>query len=52
MGPAPSICDASTSSSGIVRKNCRKSSVAVAEAMSGIVSPAKVSTIPRLATTA
>ncbi len=50
-GPAPSICAASTISSGMVRKNCRNSSVAVAEAMSGIVRPAKVSTMPSDATT-
>jgi hypothetical protein len=30
MGPAPSIFAASSSSSGMVRKNCRNSSVAVA----------------------
>ena len=39
-GPAPSMRDASTSSSGMVRKNCRNRKVAVAEAISGTVSPA------------
>ena len=39
-GPAPSIFEASTSSSGIVRKNWRNSSVAVADAISGIARPA------------
>ena len=38
--PAPSILAASTSSSGIVKNTWRKSRVAVAEAMSGTVSPA------------
>ena len=50
-GPAPSILEASTSSFGMVRKNWRKNRVAVAEAMRGIVSPAKESSIPRSATT-
>ena len=39
-GPAPSIFAASTTSSGTVRKNWRNSSVAVALAISGTVSPA------------
>src|ERR671933_756083 len=39
MGLAPSMRAASASSSGTVRKNCRKRNVAVAEAMSGRVSP-------------
>ena len=39
IGPAPSMRAASASSSGTVRKNCRKRKVAVAEAMSGSVSP-------------
>src|SRR5262249_43821119 len=38
--PAPSIRAASASSSGTVRKNCRKRNVAVADAMSGMVRPA------------
>ena len=38
-GPAPSILAASTSSSGIVRKNCRNNRVAVAEATKGRVNP-------------
>jgi hypothetical protein len=38
-GPAPSSLDASISSSGIVMKNCRKNSVAVADAISGTVKP-------------
>ncbi len=40
IGPAPSMRAASASSSGIVRKNCRNRNVAVAEAISGSVSPA------------
>ncbi len=40
IGPAPSMRAASTSSSGTVRKNCRNRKVAVAEAISGTVSPA------------
>ncbi|MNV84651.1 hypothetical protein D3C71_1785420 [compost metagenome] len=40
MGPAPSTRAASTSSSGTVRKNCRNRNVAVADAISGTVSPA------------
>ena len=40
IGPAPSMRAASASSSGIVRKNCRNRNVAVADAISGIVSPA------------
>ena len=39
-GPAPSIRDASSSSSGTVMKNWRNSSVAVADAISGRISPA------------
>ena len=39
-GPAPSIRDASNSSSGTVMKNCRNSNVAVADAISGSVRPA------------
>jgi hypothetical protein len=50
-GPAPSIFEASTSSSGMVRKNCRNSSVAVADAISGTVSPAKLSNMPRFTIT-
>ena len=41
IGPAPSTRAASTSSSGTVRKNWRNRKVAVAEAISGIVRPAK-----------
>src|SRR6478752_2657736 len=40
IGPAPSMRAASTSSSGIVRKNWRKRKVAVADAMSGSTRPA------------
>ena len=40
IGPAPSMRAASTSSSGTVRKNWRNRKVAVALAISGIVSPA------------
>ena len=40
IGPAPSTRAASTSSSGTVMKNWRNRKVAVAEAMSGMVSPA------------
>ena len=39
IGPAPSTRAASASSSGIVMKNCRNRNVAVADAMSGSVSP-------------
>ena len=39
-GEAPSIRAASHSSSGTVRKNCRNRKVAVAEAISGRISPA------------
>src|SRR2546425_8182327 len=46
-GPAPSTLAASTSSSGTLRKNWRKISVAVADAMSGTVSPGNVFTKPR-----
>src|SRR5262249_35311186 len=38
--PAPSIRAASASSSGTVRKNCRNRNVAVADAISGMLSPA------------
>ncbi|MNU07386.1 hypothetical protein D3C72_2529530 [compost metagenome] len=38
-GPAPSTRAASTSSPGMVRKNWRNRSVAVAEAISGTISP-------------
>ena len=38
-GPAPSIFEASSNSSGMVMKNCRKSSVPVADAISGMASP-------------
>jgi hypothetical protein len=37
--PAPSIFEASRSSSGTVMKNCRNRSVPVAEAMSGRIRP-------------
>src|ERR1700744_393412 len=40
--PAPSIRAASISSSGSVMKNCRNRNVAVADAISGSVSPAYV----------
>ena len=40
IGPAPSTLAASASSSGTVIKNWRKRKVAVAEAISGSVSPA------------
>ena len=46
-GPAPSIRAASTSSSGTARNTCRNSSVAVAEAISGTVSPGNVLIRPR-----
>jgi hypothetical protein len=39
-GPAPSMREASSSSSGIVMKNCRNSSVPVADAISGRIRPA------------
>ena len=39
-GPAPSMRDASSNSSGMVMNNCRNSSVPVAEAISGRISPA------------
>ena len=39
-GPAPSMREASSSSSGTVMKNWRNSSVAVAEAISGSARPA------------
>ena len=51
MGEAPSILAASVSSSGTVKKNCRNKKVAVAEAMSGMVKPAKLLTMPKSATT-
>ena len=51
MGPAPSMRAASTSSSGMVRKNCRNKKVAVAEAISGTVRPAKLLSSPNPATT-
>src|SRR6478609_2626272 len=51
IGPAPSTRAASTSSSGIVRKNWRNRNVAVAEAISGTVKPAYVLIMPRSATT-
>ncbi len=38
-GPAPSIRDASSNSSGTVMKNCRNNNVAVADAISGNVNP-------------
>ncbi|MCY1364691.1 hypothetical protein D3C87_476730 [compost metagenome] len=40
MGLAPSMRDASVSSSGTVRKNWRNRKVAVADAISGTVRPA------------
>ena len=40
IGPAPSIRAASASSRGTVMKNCRNRNVAVADAISGKVSPA------------
>ncbi len=40
IGPAPSMRAASASSSGMVMKNWRNRKVAVAEAISGSVSPA------------
>ena len=51
IGPAPSMRAASASSSGIVMKNCRKRKVAVADAMSGSVSPTYESRMPRSAAT-
>ena len=51
MGEAPSILDASASSSGTVKKNCLNKNVAVAEAMRGMVKPAKLLIIPKSATT-
>ena len=39
-GPAPSIRDAYSNSSGIVMKNWRNSSVPVADAINGMISPA------------
>ena len=49
--PAPSIRAASVSSSGTVRKNWRNRNVAVADAISGMVSPAYEFRSPRSATT-
>ena len=40
IGPAPSIREASVSSSGTVKKNWRNKNVAVADAISGTVKPA------------
>ena len=51
IGPAPSMRAASASSSGTVRKNWRNRKVAVAEAISGIVRPAKVFSMCRSETT-
>ena len=51
-GPAPSIRAASTSSSGTARNTWRNSSVAVADAISGTVSPVKVLISPNPAMTA
>ncbi len=51
IGPAPSMRAASASSSGTVRKNCRNRNVAVAEAISGIESPAYEFSMPSEATT-
>src|SRR5512133_2667845 len=51
IGPAPSIRAASTSSSGTVMKNWRNRNVAVADAISGIVSPANEVSMPRSETT-
>src|SRR3990172_4571513 len=51
IGPAPSTLAASTSSSGTVRKNVRKIRVAVADAISGMVSPGMVLINPRSETT-
>src|SRR6266852_7155511 len=51
IGPAPSMRAASASSSGTVKKNCRNKKVAVAEAMSGSVSPTYESIIPKSDTT-
>jgi hypothetical protein len=52
IGPAPSIRAASISSSGTARNTCRNSKVAVAEASSGTVNPAKLLTMFRSAITA
>ena len=51
IGPAPSMRAASSSSSGTVRKNWRNRKVAVAEAISGIVRPAKLFSMCRSAMT-
>ena len=51
MGPAPSMRAASVSSSGTVRKNCRKRKVAVAEAMTGRMRPPQLSRRFRFAIT-
>src|SRR5260370_31225904 len=52
IGVAPSIRDASVSSSGIVMKNWRNRNVAVALAISGMVRPAYVLSMLRCETTA
>src|ERR1044071_7985880 len=51
IGTGPSMRAASASSSGTVRKNWRKRNVAVAEAMSGRVSPTYELIMPRSDTT-
>ena len=51
IGPAPSMRAASASSSGMVRKNCRKRNVAVADAVSGRMRPRWVSSRWRSAAT-
>jgi hypothetical protein len=51
MGPAPSSFAASTSSWGMVLKNCRNKNVAVADAIKGKVSPEKVLIQPKEAMT-
>ena len=51
MGEAPSTRAASVSSSGTLRKNWRNRKVAVAEAISGMISPEYESSMPSPATT-
>ena len=47
IGPAPSMRAASASSSGTVMKNWRNRKVAVADAISGMISPGNVLSSPR-----
>jgi len=51
IGPAPSMREASTSSPGMVMKNWRNRKVAVALAISGMISPPQLFSMPRSDTT-